>query len=49
MSEEDVARLAAAIAVANGHSDTAEWAAKVVDAWRALGEAPTPQPTAQES
>lgn len=36
MSAEEVARLAQAIAVVNGHSHPQEWAASVVDAWKAL-------------
>lgn len=39
MSPEDVARLAEAIAIANGHSHPKDWAAKVVEAW----ETPAPE------
>lgn len=36
MNEEDVSRLAQAIASANGHPESTEWASKVVEAWKTL-------------
>lgn len=33
MTSEEVARIAAAFATANGHSEPGEYAAKVVEAW----------------
>jgi hypothetical protein len=41
MSPEDVARLADAIALANGHAEAGEWSTKVVDAWKAIAPANT--------
>lgn len=46
MSPEDVARLAAAIAKANGHSHPEEWAAKVVEAWNAQDDEAPDAPSA---
>lgn len=34
MSPEEVARIAAAIAIANGHSDPTDYVGKVVEAWK---------------
>lgn len=40
MNEQDVARLAAALATANGHPASSEWVEKVVEAWKSQAPAP---------
>jgi hypothetical protein len=42
VTENEVARLAAAIAQANGHSRPQEYAASVVEAWKAVGHPDAP-------
>lgn len=42
MTENEVARLAAAIAQANGHSHPQEYAASVVEQWKSLGHPDAP-------